>query len=111
MIKFNDQLSTPTNARLISALENNKPIFKENGGEFTSTDVDLYLSEYELLNNVWDDGLISDEMLYNAFSYSTIKTTDNVEIKAYLQQERKTDSLIFAGFQRLAESFKEYNNK
>ena len=74
MLDFNTELNSDLNANLITAIEDNKPIFKENGGEFTSTDVDRYLGIYELLNRVSVVGLLHDDMLYNAFAYNIVKT-------------------------------------
>lgn len=104
MLEFNKELSSDINSRLITAIENNVPIFKENGGEFTSTNIDQYLTVYELLNNVSEVGLISDDMLYNAFAYDVIKTYQNQEIKDYLFTVRQEDEYFFIGFEVLAKS-------
>jgi hypothetical protein len=104
MLEFNRSLSEETNSRLIAAIENKNPILKVNGGEFTTTDIDHYLTIYELLNNVSEAGLITDEMLYNAFAYDIIKTFQNQEIKNYLSNLRKEDSTFFAGYESLARS-------
>src|SRR3989344_5846934 len=97
MLEFNRSLSEETNSRLITAIENNSPIFKTSGGEFTTTDVDHYLTIYELLNNVSEAGLITDKMLYNGFAYDIIKTFQNQEIKNYLSDLRKENGTFFAG--------------
>jgi len=102
MLEFNKDLLSHTNSRLITAIENDMPIFKENGGEFTATDVDQYLTVYELLNNVHESGLITDEMLYNAFAYDVVKTYQNQEIKDYLSFIRQEDETFFIGFESLA---------
>ena len=103
MLDFNNQLSTDKNLRLIVAIEEDEPIFKKTGGEFTTADIDQYLGIYELLNNVSEIGLISDDMLYNAFSYDIIKTYQNKEIQDYLSEIRQEDSYFFLGFEILAE--------
>jgi hypothetical protein len=104
MLEFNRSLSEETNSRLITAIENNNPILKANGGEFTTTDIDHYLTIYELLNNVSEAGLITDEMLYNGFAYDIIRTFKNLEIKNYLSNFRKEDDTFFAGYESLARS-------
>ena len=103
MLAFNKDLNSDKNASLATAIEENKPIFKENGGEFTTTDIDLCLGIYELLNNVSEAGLISDDMLYNAFSYDIVRTYQNKEIKNYLSKIRQEDSSFFRGFEVLAQ--------
>lgn len=102
MLEFNKELNSDLNSSLITAIEENKPILKENGGEFTTTDIDRYLGAYELLNNVSAAGLISDDMLYNAFAYDIVKTYQNKEIQDYLLKIRQEDSLFFLGFGFLA---------
>lgn len=104
MLEFNRSLSESTNSHLITAIENNSSILKANGGEFTTTEIDRYLTVYELLNNVSEAGLINDTMLYNGFAYDIIRTFQNQEIKNYLSGLRKEDSTFFAGFESLARS-------
>ncbi len=103
MLEFNKELNSELNANLITAIEDNKPILKESGGGFTTTDVDRYLGVYELLNTVSITGLISDDMLYNAFAYDILKTYQNQEIKSYLAKIRQEDSSFFRGVDALAE--------
>ena len=111
MLEFNQALSSPINTKIIFALENNKPIFIENGGEFTTADIDNYLGNYELLNNTYQVGLISNDMLYNGFSYDIVKTYQNTEIKNYLAEIRKNenDEFLFAGFEQLAKNLENIN--
>jgi len=103
MLEFNKDLNSDINADLITAIEENRSILKENGGEFTTTDIDRYLGIYELLNNVSEVGLINDNMLYNAFSYDIVKTYQNKEIQNYLLKIRKEDDSFFRGFEILAQ--------
>lgn len=102
MLEFNNELNSDLNANLITAIENNKPILKENGGEFTTTDIDRYLGVYELLNRVSVVGLLHDDMLYNAFAYNIVKTYQNKEIQSYLTKIRQEDSSFFRGVELLA---------
>ena len=106
MLDFNNQLNSDTNSKIITAIENNQPIFQENSGNFTSTDVDKYLSVYELLYDTYDAGLITGNMLYSGFSYDIIKTYDNQEIQTYLKKVTVDNKDIFAGFKALAQSLK-----
>jgi hypothetical protein len=103
MLEFNKELNSYLNANLITAIEHNKPIFKEAGGGFTTTDVDRYLGVYELLNTVSVTGLISDHMVYNAYAYDILKTYRNEEIKNYLAKIWQEDSSFFRGVDALAE--------
>jgi hypothetical protein len=103
MLEFNKELNSNLNANLITAIEDNKPLLKDNGGEFSTTDIDRYLGVYELLNTVSITGLINDDMLYNAFAYDILKTYNNQEIKNYLTKIRQEDSSFFRGVDVLAE--------
>ncbi len=105
MLSFNKDLSSETNSKILTAIENNQPIFKNNGGQFDSTDIDNYLSIFELLNNTYLANLMTDDMIFNTFYYSVVKTYKNQEIQNYLNEIRKEDKLFFAGFERLAKSF------
>lgn len=102
MLEFDRELNSNINASIITAIENNLPILKENGGEFTETDIDHYLGIYELLNNISEVGIISDDMLYNAFSYWVVTTYQNKEIQDYLSKIREEDESFFLGFEILA---------
>ena len=104
MLEFDRDLNTSPDAQIITAIEDGQPLLKSNKGNFTTTDIDKYLSIFELLNNTHEAGLITDDMLYNAFSYDIEKTYKNKEIEDYVAGLRKEDSLIFNGFDTLAKS-------
>ncbi|MDD5251463.1 MAG: hypothetical protein PHT12_02410 [Patescibacteria group bacterium] len=106
MLSFNEDLNSEKNSKIIYAVEEGLPVFQENGGQFNANDVDKYLSVYELLNNARDAGLITDDMMYNAFSFSLMKTHQNKEIEDYIIQQRMKygEPLLFDGYERLAKS-------
>src|SRR3989344_4438892 len=104
MLDFNKELSSDRNSQIITAIENRQPVFRENGGLFTSTEIDNYLGIYELMNNVHEAHLITDDMLYNTFSYIFVKTYQNKEITKYLEQVRKDDQTLFYGSENLAKN-------
>jgi hypothetical protein len=106
MLDFNNELSSDINSEIVTVIEESQPIFIKNGGRFNSTDIDNYLTTYELINNVYEAGLMTGDMLYNAFSYEIVRTYDNKEIQNYLFEIRQEDELFFAGFERLAKSLK-----
>jgi len=106
MLDFNKDLSSERNSQIITAIESHQPIFRENGGSFTTTDIDNYLGIYELMNNVHEAHLITDDMLYNAFSYIFVSTFQNKEIIDYLNNIRKDDQALFYGSESLAKDLK-----
>ena len=104
MIDFNNQLNSPVNSKIVTTIENKGILLKENSGNITDTEIDKYLGLYELLYDVWDTGLITDNMLYSGFSYDILVTYHNPEIINYLKKIRVDDKEIFAGFEALAKS-------
>ena len=106
MLSFNAELNSEKNSRIVYAVEEGGPVFKDYGGEFNANDIDKYLSVYELINNVWNAGLITDDMMYNAFSFSLMKTHQNKEIENYVAEQRRKyrDPLLFDGYETLAKS-------
>jgi hypothetical protein len=110
MLEFDKDLNSGTNLLLTEAIEKGEPLLKDNGGKFTTSDIDIYLSKYELLDATFEAGLIDNDMLYNSFSYDLVKTYENSEIKEYLVKIRKEDNLFFRGFEDLAISVKNANS-
>lgn len=108
LIEFDKQLRNgPTYSKILDVIADGKPLFRENGGKFSVADVDRYLGELELLNNFYDNKLISEEMLYDTFSYDIEKAYCNEEIKQYLKDLRKTENQpdLFMGFEELSKKF------
>ena len=108
LIEFDKQLRNgPTNSRILDVIADSKPLLKEHGGRFSVADVDRYLAELELLNNFYDHNLISEEMLYDTFSYDIEKAYCHKEIQQYLKNVRisENDPDIFLGFEELSKRF------
>jgi len=103
MIDFNNQLRNGEHSysKLIAAIGNNKPIIEPNG-EYTEIDIDNYLVMWELLNNIYENRLITEDMLYDAFSYDIEKTYCNKEIQQYISRTRKEGEDLYMGFRDLA---------
>ena len=56
---FND----PSNAGIINAIQNDKPILVENGGSYSDVDLDKYLGVFDTIELVYRDGFLSDDHL------------------------------------------------
>lgn len=105
MLKLEERLSSDINSKIAEAIESRKPVFRENGGEFTPMQVDDYLGIYETVDELYQSGLIKRNMVYNSFSYFVVKTYEHPEVQKYIQDLQKTDPELFSGFQHLAQSF------
>lgn len=81
---------------------------KDNGGNFTTDELDLFLSVYNQLSDAYDKGLVSEELLYGNFSDGLMRAYQNKEIQEYLKKIRIENEDYFRGFDNLAELFGEY---
>lgn len=105
VIEFDKSLkSGPTYSKILDTIADEKPLLRENGGKFSVADIDRYLGELELINNFYDHGLISEEMLYDIFSYDIEKAYCNQEIQQYLHKVRTAEKQpdLFLGFEQLS---------
>lgn len=82
---FHDQ----TNRGIIDAIYDNKPILKKSGGEHTSSDLDNYLSDLDMVDEVYDEELLSESELCTSFSDTIQRTASNQEVKDYLKENSK----------------------
>jgi hypothetical protein len=74
---FNDS----SNASIISSIENNKPILVENGGNYSTVDLDKYLGAFNALALVYRDGFLSDDHLCGSFAFYVEEANQNSEIQ------------------------------
>jgi hypothetical protein len=77
---FND----PSNAGIINAIQNDKPILVENGGSYSDVDLDKYLGVFDTIELVYRDGFLSDDHLCDSFSFYIAEANKNSEVKKYL---------------------------
>ena len=77
---FNDSSS----AGIISSIQNNKPILVENGGSYSSVDLDKYLGAFNTVALVYRDGFLSDDHLCGSFAFYLQEANENSEVKKYL---------------------------
>jgi hypothetical protein len=79
-------LNDPSNAGIIDAIQNDKPILTENGGSHSGVALDRYLGVFDTVALVYRDGFLSDDHLCSLFSYYIDKTGKNSEVQKYLVQ-------------------------
>ena len=87
----------PANLGIIEAIETKKPILKDNGGQFSNTQMDKYLGDLETVYDTFEEGLLSEEELCGSFSAYAQGAEDNSEVQKYL----KDNSNFFSGLPKL----------
>jgi len=96
--KFASELDTGRNYSILLDIDHNKPILRENGGLYSDNDLDAFLGAFNDLNDTFNSGLISGELVYNNFSDALIDTYKNHEVQQYLAKIRIKNSEYFQGF-------------
>jgi hypothetical protein len=108
-LRLNHELDSRINLRLEDALDSDPatPILKEHGGKFTDEQLDGYLGEYETLDDLYRNGLITCRMMYNEFSYDIETAYKNRDVMAHVAevQKEESDPTIWQGFLDLGRQF------
>jgi hypothetical protein len=93
-----------TNPSIIRAIEENRPIFKKNGGEFTEYELHAYLRYFEMIERFIASGIISLDLVDEMFGNYIARSWENDEIRKYVTDVRinKNDRRYFEHFEQLA---------
>ncbi len=91
----------PTNTGVIDAIENNQPILVEHKGKYTDAQLDNYLGDFETIDSVYGEGLLTEDEMCISFSYYVGATSKNQEIKTYIAGQPR-GSGFFAGLAELS---------
>ena len=104
-ITLTSRFFNPTNTEIIDAIENWKPILPPKG-KFTEAQLDNYLADFDTINEVHEEGLLTDAQLC-MFSYYITLTATNKEISNYIAKVRRAQTAgskpFFNGYYRLVE--------
>ena len=104
-IALTNEFFNPTNAAIISTIEDGKPILIENKGKFADAQLDNYLGEFDTIETAYNEGLLSEEHLCVSFSYYADITNKSKEVTAYIKSQRRTQarnsSPFFRGFSKI----------
>ena len=90
-------LNDPSNAGIIHAIQNNKPVLVENGGSHSDVELDKFLGAFDTIALVYRDGFLSDDHLCSSFAFYIEEANKNSEVKKYLAQYPN----FFDGIRRL----------
>lgn len=105
LLRFNREFfDNETNQKIITAIEENKPLLKENGGEFTCYQVDDYLGYYEMMAHYEKKSFIDFEMIDEMFGHYISLAWQSNEINKYIAQLRNetNDARYYKPFEDLA---------
>lgn len=81
---FRDANTAIIDAIEINAIDGKKQILKEHGGEFGNTQLDNYLGNFDIVDQVYKEGLLTEDEMCRSFSYYVTATTKNEEVKQYM---------------------------
>jgi hypothetical protein len=94
-----------TNTEIIDALENWKPILLP-AGKFTEAQLDNYLADFDIIDEVFEEDLLTEAQLCE-FSYYIKLTATNKEISRYIVKIRRAQAAgskpFFVGYDRLVD--------
>jgi len=71
---------------IIRALEEDRKILKDKGGEFSETDVDDFLGNIELMEIYRKNGVLTKEDIGSMFGHYIRTAYENEEIKEYVEK-------------------------
>ncbi len=103
MLKFDDRLNSGKSALVVNALELNGNLNRAKNVDDEA--LDEFLGNYELLDTAYRNGLIDNDMAYDAFSYDLEKALQDAKVKAFLLASRSEEGDIYDGVLELARSF------
>lgn len=98
---FNDRLY-----KVRAAIENNKPILRENQGTLTDQDLDDYLGMFEMMDGLRARQILDEQLLNENFCTFIQEAYQNKEVMQYVARVQKDlkSSDIYSGFESLAQS-------
>ena len=99
---FNDS----SNADIIGTIQNDKPLLIDNGGRYSTVDLDKYLGGFNTVALVYRDGFLSDDHLCASFAFYVKEAHQNFEVKKYMAENPE----YFSGFRDLLTVIKNSNS-
>jgi hypothetical protein len=99
---FNDY----SNADIIRTIQNDKPLLIDNGGRYTTADLDKYLGAFNTVALVYRDGFLSDDHLCASFAFYVKEAHQNAEVQKYIIENPE----YFGGFRDLLTVMKNSNS-
>ncbi len=81
---FRDANTAIIDAIEVNAIDGNTQILRDHGGNNSNTRLDDYLGDFDTIDQVYRDGLLTEDQMCRSFSYYVTATLKNDEIKKYM---------------------------
>jgi len=81
---FRDANTAIIDAIEFNAIDGKKQILKDHGGEYSNTRLDNYLGDFDIVDQVYREGLLTEDQMCRTFSYYVTATIKNEEVKKYM---------------------------
>lgn len=81
---FRDANTAIIDAIELNAIDGKRKILREHGGEFSNTRLDNYLGNFDTVDQVYKEGLLTEDEVCRSFSYYVTATIKNEEVKQYI---------------------------
>lgn len=106
MLRFDDLLDSGKSGLVETQIDEEENLNKISlQGDALDEAIGDYLSNYELLAVAYRNHLISEDMSYDAFSWSLEKALNDPAIRRYLSESKAEESDLFDGVLELAETW------
>jgi hypothetical protein len=99
-IALNTMFFNDANTGIIDAIESNKPILKEHKGSYTDDQLDNYLGDFDTIDQVYSEKLLTEDQMCISFSYFVVTALSNPEVKNYIALPTNND--FFGGIEDLS---------
>jgi hypothetical protein len=98
-----------TNRNIIKAIEEHRPLFHGNNGEFSEYDIHAYLRYFEMIERFIANGIVTLDLVDEMFGGYIARAWENNEIREYVARVRsdKKDKRYFEHFEQLAKKMLE----
>ena len=103
MLRFDEKLNAGQSGMVAKALDNGSSLTSDQN--ISDDDIDAFLSNYELLADVYRHDLINRDMAYDAFSYDLEKALKDPRVKQYLVKSRREEPDLFDGVLELSRAW------
>jgi hypothetical protein len=99
VLQLRDKLDSDRYAAITTAIQEHDhsyPLLRGDGGKgkFRDLDIERYLSNFEDIGYLLQEGLILPEMAYHHFSYDVEKAWCNDDVRRVVREARKSDKSV-----------------
>ncbi len=97
MLEFNKELNEKTIYNILDRASNNLPILINNGGPYTSNDLNDVLGIFEDINIIKQNNILTEDMIYEWYDDDLESICGNKEFQNYIKSEQSKDQELWSG--------------